>query len=76
MHTPGFSKIIIPSEHDSLMERAGGILTTFVDDNNHIKAAATSAVSEAMMRQHPPDKDHFGVLAKVWSEKVWWLRYF
>ena len=27
-----------------------------------------------VIRVHKPD--HFGVLAKVWSEKVWWLKYF
>lgn len=27
-----------------------------------------------VIRVHKPD--HFGVLAKVWSEKVWWQRYF
>lgn len=25
---------------------------------------------------HVHKPDHFGVLSKVWSEKVWWLRYF
>jgi sulfide:quinone oxidoreductase len=27
-----------------------------------------------VIRVHKPD--HFGVLAKIWSEKVWWLRHF
>lgn len=27
-----------------------------------------------VIRVHKPD--HFGVLAKVWSEKVWWMKYF
>ena len=55
------NKIIVPSNHDELVLRSGRLSTFFESDSQLIKNAASSAFSEAMIRNHAPDDDHFGV---------------
>src|SRR5258708_7602866 len=53
---------IIYAQHDqeSLL-KAAGTLTQLIETEQHIKQAASSAVSEKMIRENKPDKNHFGV---------------
>lgn len=41
--------------------KVAGALMTFVSDDRLCKTAASSAFSQSLIRQHPPDDRHFGV---------------
>ncbi len=55
------NKLISPLFNDALLEKCGGVVWRLIDGARHIKSAASDAFSEAMIRKHLPDADHFGV---------------
>ena len=56
-------KIIYSDELPLSMLEQVGTLFTLIDSDHMIKQAASSAISEKLMREHKPDKDHFAVHA-------------
>lgn len=54
-------KVIFSHDNEAVLRKAGGHLAFLFENARHIKAAASSAFSEKLLRQHMPDDDHFGV---------------
>ena len=53
-------KLIYTGDNDALVQACGGVVAVFFD-SDHIKTAASSAFSQAMIREFAPDDDHFGI---------------
>lgn len=53
-------KLIYTGDNDALVEACGGVLAVFFD-GSHVKTAASSAFSDALIREFTPDDDHFGI---------------
>lgn len=51
-------KLLYNDGQDDLL-KAAGALSTLIECDRHIKSARSSAVSEEMIRNHLPDKEHF-----------------
>lgn len=54
-------KVIFSHDNDAVLQKAGGHLAFLFENTRHIKAAASSAFSDKLLRQHLPDDNHFGV---------------
>ena len=53
-------KIIFHDDNEALVKAAGQMFT-LIETERHIKQASSSAVSEKLIRENLPDKDHYGV---------------
>lgn len=56
------NKVIYSQDLPDALLAASGTLSFLFEDGRHVKSAATSAVSEKLMRDNLPDDGHFGSL--------------
>ena len=70
------NKVIHPEIDNENLIKAAGRIVTLVDDKQQVKEAASSAVSQKLINENPPDKDHFMIhlIAMGDNETYGWNR--
>ena len=54
-------KVHHPEIDQEELLKAAGRVVTLVENNSHVKEASSSSVTESLLRENMPDKDHFMV---------------